>query len=136
MTRREFTKSSVTASAAAFIPTTFAIGQSGSVLNKLKVACVGCGHMGAPATNEAAAENLVALCDVDWRESGPGLKDNCAAAKAAEYNDAPRFTDYREMLDKLGHQIDVVLISTPDHTHFPIAMACMEAGKHVFVQKL
>ena len=39
------------------------------------------------------------------------------------------------MLDKLHKQIDAVAISTPDHTHFPIAMAAMELGKHVFVQK-
>jgi predicted dehydrogenase len=39
------------------------------------------------------------------------------------------------MLDKLHKEIDAVAISTPDHTHFPIAMAAMELGKHVFVQK-
>jgi predicted dehydrogenase len=32
-------------------------------------------------------------------------------------------------------EIDAVLISTPDHTHFAAAMAAMEAKKHVFVQK-
>ncbi|MGV3658722.1 MAG: Gfo/Idh/MocA family protein, partial [Prosthecobacter sp.] len=45
------------------------------------------------------------------------------------------FTDFREMLDKKGKDIDAVLISTPDHTHFAAAMAAMEAKKHVFVQK-
>jgi predicted dehydrogenase len=39
------------------------------------------------------------------------------------------------MFDKMGDQIDAVAISTPDHTHFPIAMAAIERGKHVFVQK-
>ena len=39
------------------------------------------------------------------------------------------------MLDKLDKEIDAVAVSTPDHTHFPIAMAAMELGKHVFVQK-
>jgi predicted dehydrogenase len=47
----------------------------------------------------------------------------------------PKFTDFREMLDKKGSEIDAVLISTPDHTHFAAAMAAMEAKKHVFVQK-
>ena len=47
----------------------------------------------------------------------------------------PRFKDFRVMLDKLHKEIDAVAISTPDHTHFPIAMAAMELGKHVFVQK-
>jgi hypothetical protein len=46
-----------------------------------------------------------------------------------------RFKDYRVMLDKLGSQIDAVTVSTPDHMHFPIAMAAMSLGKHVFVEK-
>ena len=32
-------------------------------------------------------------------------------------------------------EIDVVLVSTPDHTHFVATLASMERGKHVFVQK-
>ena len=39
------------------------------------------------------------------------------------------------MLDKLGNQIDAVTVSTPDHMHFPIAMAALSLGKHVFVEK-
>ena len=39
------------------------------------------------------------------------------------------------MFDKMANEIDAVCISTPDHTHFPAAMAAMELGKHVFVQK-
>ena len=32
-------------------------------------------------------------------------------------------------------EIDAVIISTPDHTHFAPAMIAMELGKHVFVEK-
>jgi predicted dehydrogenase len=39
------------------------------------------------------------------------------------------------MLEKEGKNIDIVTISTPDHTHAAAAMACMELGKHVYVQK-
>jgi len=47
---------------------------------------------------------------------------------------AKRYTDYREMLEK-QKDIEGVLIATPDHMHAPIALAAMELGKHVYVQK-
>jgi predicted dehydrogenase len=47
---------------------------------------------------------------------------------------AKRYKDYREMLDK-QKDIDAVLVATADHMHAPIALAAMEHGKHVYVQK-
>ena len=47
---------------------------------------------------------------------------------------AKRYTDFREMLDK-QKDIEAVLVATPDHMHAPIALAAMELGKHVYVQK-
>jgi len=47
---------------------------------------------------------------------------------------AKRYTDYREMLEK-QKDIDGVVVATPDHMHAPIALAAMELGKHVYVQK-
>jgi predicted dehydrogenase len=47
---------------------------------------------------------------------------------------AKRYTDYREMLEK-QKDIEGVVIATPDHMHATIALAAMELGKHVYVQK-
>ena len=47
---------------------------------------------------------------------------------------ATRFHDYREMLSRMGEQIDVLSISTPDHTHAHAAKLAMELGIHLFVQ--
>src|SRR5436309_7876132 len=47
---------------------------------------------------------------------------------------AKRYADYREMLER-EKAIDAVVIATPDHMHATIALAAMDLGKHVYVQK-
>jgi predicted dehydrogenase len=124
--RRHFLK---TAALSTFAPPNLL--RSASTPDKIRVACIGIGQMGSGAVQASLEEEIVAFCDVDWRELGP----RSAAGIAAKHPKVPRFTDFREMLDKAGSQIDAVLISTPDHTHFAAAMAAMAAGKHIFVQK-
>lgn len=95
---------------------------------KLNVAGIGIGSRGGAVVDEVAGlgHNLVALCDVD---------ENYAAQQFAKYPGAKRFRDYRVMLDKLGQEIDGVVIGTPDHTHAVIAMEAMRRGKHVYCEK-
>ncbi|MDG0993147.1 MAG: Gfo/Idh/MocA family oxidoreductase [Akkermansiaceae bacterium] len=124
--RRKFLKTATIAAASTTLPR-FAIGKPGKSANsKLNIAVVGVGGMGGYATRSAANENQVALCDVDDARCGWAYK---------KFPKAPRFKDFRVMLDKMGDDIDAVAISTPDHTHFAAAMAAIERGKHVFVQK-
>jgi predicted dehydrogenase len=47
---------------------------------------------------------------------------------------ATRYQDYRQMLDR-QKDIDAVIVATPDHMHASIALAAMDLGKHVYVQK-
>jgi predicted dehydrogenase len=95
--------------------------------DKLNIAGIGIGGQGAGDLRDPgmASQNIVALCDVDWKY---------AARTGAAYPKAERFSDYRVMLDK-GKGIDAVIIATPDHMHAPIAIAAMRAGKHVYVEK-
>jgi predicted dehydrogenase len=47
---------------------------------------------------------------------------------------AKRYQDYREMLER-EKSIEGVVVATPDHMHATIALAAMDLGKHVYVQK-
>ncbi|MBE6413027.1 MAG: Gfo/Idh/MocA family oxidoreductase [Verrucomicrobiaceae bacterium] len=129
MNRRKFIKTASTAAAAGFVLPRFSIAQSRKSANeKLNVAFVGVGGIGAMALNGMKSENIVALCDLDMKYSARNIKRHCPNHKAQI------FTDYREMLDKCK-DIDAVCVSTPDHSHFKITIDAMSAGKHVAVQK-
>jgi predicted dehydrogenase len=80
-----------------------------------------------PAFHEAARRGtaqLVAVCD-----------PVAAALEAAgeQAGDVARYEDYRDVLAR--DDIDLVTIATPNSHHEPIAVAALEAGKHVFCEK-
>src|SRR5881394_3668480 len=95
---------------------------------KLNVAGIGIGSRGGADVDEVAGlgHNIVALCDVD---------EKYAEKEFAKYPNAKRFSDYRVMFDKMGKEIEGVVIGTPDHTHAMIAMEAMRRGKHVYCEK-
>jgi hypothetical protein len=93
---------------------------------KLNIAGVGVGGRGSDDLHGCAAENIVALCDVDSRQGGPTFK---------RYERAAQYADFRKMLDKEEKNIDAVVIATADHMHATVALACMERKKHVYVEK-
>jgi predicted dehydrogenase len=95
--------------------------------DKLNVAAIGCGGQGGVDLNDAAkTENIVAVCDVDESRGGPNLK---------RYSNAAKYEDFRVMLDKEGKNIDACTIGIPDFMHATVALACMQRGKHVYVEK-
>src|SRR5262249_32825615 len=73
-----------------------------------------------------ATESIVALCDVDQAR---------AAANLNKFEKAAKYKDYRVMLDKEGKNIDAVTIGVPAFTHATVALACMQHGKHVYLEK-
>src|SRR4029078_12656611 len=93
----------------------------------IQVGCIGVGGKGkSDVDNMAKHGKIFALCDVDST-----TRDGIVQAYKTEHN----FTDYREMLDKLGDRIDAVTVSVPDHNHAVMAAKAMKMGKHVYCQK-
>ena len=93
---------------------------------KLNLAAIGIGGMGSSNINQCRSENFVALCDVD---------DGYAGKVFNQFPSAKKYKDFRVMLDKEDKNIDGVVVATPDHTHAVVAMACIQRGKHIYLQK-
>ena len=129
MKRRTFLKT-VAGVAAGLAPVPFAIGQPGKSANgKLNLAFIGSGGWIAqqPYQQGCSEENLVAFCDVD--------RAQCAENMKSWRTSQPFFDDFRVLLDKMHKEIDAVVVSTPDHTHFAATQMAMERGIHVYTQK-
>jgi predicted dehydrogenase len=122
LSRRSFiTRSAVVAAGAALLP-----GLSGCKPGKVNIAFIGVGGRALDHFPDVMTENVVALCDVNDVAAAEGFKT---------FPNARRFKDFRVMFDKMAGDIDAVIIATPDHVHFPAAMAAMQLGKHVYVEK-
>jgi hypothetical protein len=107
------------------VPSLKALGFK-SVLDKLNVAGIGFGNRGGDdLATVATSENIVALCDVN---------DEYAARIYKRYEKAPRYKDFRKMIEKEGSNIDGVIIGTPDHSHAAIALFAMQHGKHIYCE--
>jgi hypothetical protein len=135
LSRRSFiARTSLAAGAAAFsFPY---IGRALGANDRINVACIGVGGKGAQDSHDAALNgaNIVAICDVDQRILS-GKKQQFEQAFPGKFPDIKMFKDYRELLDKVGKDIDAVTISTPDHHHGVAAIRAMKMGKHCFCQK-
>lgn len=93
------------------------------------VAGIGVGGKGESdikSFHDSGKADIAFLCDVD---------DRRAANSRKRFPKAKYYKDYREMLDKEHKNIDAVSVSTPDHNHAIQALAAMQLGKHVYVQK-
>src|SRR5919108_3180254 len=165
ISRRNFIRTAGTTAAGLTIVPRHVLGRGLTApSDRLNIAGVGVGGMGRTNLfNLALGNNIVALCDVDWDYAGkawdrlpldlksegerlPKVTDAAArknsvtrieSLKKLIAEDLPkmkRYKDYREMLDQ-QKDIDAVVIATPDHMHAPVALAAMDDGKHVYVQK-
>lgn len=133
--RRKFIKSAALATAGVTVGSWSASAKSYSRIvganKKVNLACIGVGHRGGEilnALNDTGLANIVALCDVDM--GAPHTQKNMA-----KFSGARQYKDFREMLDKMGNEIEAVTAGVPDFSHFPITMMALNLGKHVYVEK-
>lgn len=98
------------------------------------VAVIGYAFMGKAHSH--AWRNVAAL-----RPGAPGVRQqvlvgrdaDAVAAAADQYGWAESATDWRQVLDR--DDIDIVDVCVPGHLHAEVAIAALEAGKHVIAEK-
>lgn len=91
------------------------------------IGVVGCGYWGPNVLRNFSVQEdaeVRAICDLDPER----------LAKQGRLYPAPRATsDYSVLLD--DDEIQAIAICTPVQTHYPLARAALEAGKHVMLEK-
>ncbi len=108
---------------------------------RLSLGFVGVGGKGASSIGALRQHDLIGFCDVDERTVTAARSERSWSAqfdellKNAEQKGARWYRDYREMFDELGDKLDGVVISTPDHMHFPIALSAINLGINVYCEK-
>lgn len=124
--RRQFIKSSAAVSGS-WILSPFSIAQAGKSANAtLNIALIGGGGIAKTCFRDCSRENVIAIADVDELAGAPGF---------TEFPKAKRYKDFRRMLDAHGKELDLIIVNTPDHTHFAATYAAMERGIAVHTQK-
>ena len=134
VTRREFLDTlAVGAAGLAINATAKSYGQIVGSNDRLNFAVIGLNgrayaHLSSLKANKDAAR-ISHVCDVDsviLKKFADSVEHELGYAPATE-------KDFRNILQQ--KEVDAITIATPDHWHAPMAIAGLEAGKHVYVEK-
>ena len=108
--------------------------------NRINVGAIGVGRISRghdmPNILRYDIARIVAVCDLDANRVADGKKlvnDFYARQTGKPYDGVTGYGQYRDLL--ASKDIDAVVISTPDHWHALIAIAAVQAGKDVYLQK-
>ena len=124
MSRRSFLKTGAAAALGlAVVPSTVLGKKFGYTApsDKLNILGVGGGGRGAADLQAMESQNIIGLCDVDWKYADHVFK---------RYPAAKKYNDYRRMYDELLKEADAVMVATADHTHAIIAAEAMTEAIH------
>jgi len=99
---------------------------------KITVACMGVNSRGLAVGKNFASQKdceVLHICDVDTRAA-----DVCINAVEKIQHKKPAATpDFRKALE--DKNVDVLIVTAPDHWHAPAAILACAAGKHVYLEK-
>src|SRR5512144_2963588 len=102
--------------------------QRGKRVQQVEVAVIGtgwCGGIRAETLSRSALVDKLHICEI--------RPDRLAEVKKLT-NPATATLDYKDIIDNPNISV-VYVCTTPEQTHFPIARDCLQAGKHVLLEK-
>ncbi len=102
----------------------FALGAN----DRVNVGVIGAGSQGTSLIRSLATvpnSKITGMCDIFEPNLSKGV--NLAGSQPKT------FIEYRKLIE--SKDVDAVVIATPLHMHYEIALAALDAGKHVFVEK-
>jgi len=130
LSRRDFLKGSAAAVAAASVGLISSAGaqEAGDTVEPIRCGFIGVGSQGSMLLGKALrvpGVKMAGICDI----YPPHLKRGLEIAGTAR-----GYTDYRWMLER--KDVQAIFIATPLYLHAPMAIDAMQAGKHVFSEKM
>ena len=102
----------------------FALGAN----DRVNVGVIGAGSQGSSLIRSLASvpnSKITGMCDIFEPNLNKGV--NLAGSQPKT------FIEYRKLIE--SKDVDAVVIAAPLHMHYEIALAALDAGKHVFVEK-
>lgn len=134
LSRRDFMRTGAAAGTGLLVSSSLPFGISAAASTEdIKVGIIGTGVQGRVLI-EAAVKipgiRFTAVCDI-WEYS-----QRYGSGTLRKYGFPTNvYTDYQEMLEK-EKDLDAVIIATPDFMHAPMTIDCLNAGLHVYCEKM
>ncbi len=95
---------------------------------KVRIAVIGAGAVSdyhhVPGIRIDPRAELVAVCDPN---------EQLLRQRQEDWGPTKQYTDFEDVA--ADADVDAVIVATPNHTHLPISVSCIEAGKHVMCEK-
>ena len=129
LTRRQFVKRSAAFGVASAVGFPSLIRGQG-LNEKLQVGFIAVGGRAGAHTGTAHEEGCqcIAFAEVDKGRWGGVLEKK-------GWEQAKGYTDWRKVFQNHAKELDVVFVSTPDHTHFAPSMTAVSMGIHCYTEK-
>ena len=129
ISRREFMTRVAAAGAVSTLGFPY-IARAQNVNSALQVGFVAVGGRAGTHTDESHKAGLkcLAFAEVDKTRWGGVLEKE-------GWQGATGYTDWRKMFENHGEDLDVVFVSTPDHTHYAPSMTAVSMGIHCYTEK-